>query len=88
MLKPGAQLYIHDVILEDINVVQSISDLIAKQQAAGGDLLREDAEVHFREEHSTYDWVMDGLLLRAGFSVSTKQIDRGVIGTYLCTRRA
>ena len=88
MLKPGAQLYIHDVILEDINVMQSISDFIAKQQAAGGDLLREDAEGHFREEHSTYDWVMDSLLLRSGFSVSTRQIDRGVIGTYLCTRRA
>jgi hypothetical protein len=86
MLKPWGQLYIHDVIIEDANAMENISEFIAKQEAAGGGFLREDAEGHFRDEYSTYDWVMDSLLAHAGFSVSIKQIEGGIIGTYLCTK--
>jgi putative AdoMet-dependent methyltransferase len=86
MLKPRGQLYIHDVILEETNALENIAALIEKQAAAGGEFLREDAEEHFRDEHSTYDWVMDGLLSRSGFTIKSKHIDSGVIGTYLCTK--
>lgn len=44
------------------------------------------AEIHFREEYSTYDWVMDGLLERAGFRTIRKKFEGGVIGTYLCRK--
>jgi putative AdoMet-dependent methyltransferase len=86
MLKAGGQLYIHDVIMETPDALTNISAFIHKQAAAGGDFLREDAEGHFRDEYSTYDWVMDGLLWRSGFTIESKQIDGGVIGTYLCTK--
>lgn len=86
MLKPNGQLYIHDVILESANALANISTFIQKQAAAGGDFLREDAEGHFQDEYSTYDWVMDGLLSRAGFAIKSKTIEGGVIGTYLCIR--
>ncbi len=52
----------------------------------GGDFLREDAEGHFRDEHSTYDWVVDGLLTRAGFTIISKEMNQGVLATYLCTK--
>lgn len=86
MLKSGGQLYIHDVIMDANDALANISAFIQKQAAAGGDFLREDAEGHFRDEYSTYDWVMDGLLARSGFTVRSKQIDGGVLGTYLCTK--
>ncbi len=86
IMKSGAQLFIHDVILEDEDVLGNIAALIEKQAAAGGVFLREDAEMHFREEYSTYDWVMDGLLTHSGFTIVNKQIDDGVIGAYLCVR--
>lgn len=88
MLKPGGLLYIHDVILEQDHAVENIGAFINKQAAAGGDFLRDDAEGHFREEHSTYDWIIDGLLARAGFTIVSKSMDEGVIGTYLCRRNA
>lgn len=50
------------------------------------DFLQDDAEMHFREEYSTYDWVMDGLLTRAGFAIDDKQLQDGVLGIYLCSR--
>ena len=85
MLKPGGQLYIHDVVIKEANAIENISALIEKLATAGGKLLREDARRHFRKEYSTYDWVMDGLLTRSGFAIKSKHIDGGVLGTYICT---
>lgn len=86
MMKPGGRLYIHDVILEEAGALENIAALIDKLGAAGGAFLREDSEGHFREEYSTFDWVMDGLLARSGFTVKSKNIEDGVIGTYMCIR--
>lgn len=86
MLKPGGQLYIHDVVMDEANAIENIAAFIDKLATAGGKLLREDTERHFMEEYSTYDWVMDGLLTRSGFFIKSKQIDGGVLGTYICTK--
>ncbi|MEC4684180.1 MAG: class I SAM-dependent methyltransferase [Nitrospirota bacterium] len=86
MLKPGGQLFIHDAILEEHQAIENIASLIEKLAAAGGDFLQQDAEGHFREEFSTYDWIMDELLSRAGFVIKSKRIQEGVIGTYYCTK--
>ncbi len=86
MLKSGGYFYIHDVVLEETNALKNIAALVDKLSIAGGQLLREDTERHFRDEYSTYDWVMDGLLLRAGFIIKRKQIDDGVLGTYVCIK--
>ncbi len=87
MLKPGGRLFIHDAIIEKDHAIENISALIEKLAEAGGDFLRQDAEGHFREEFSTYDWIMDGLLSRAGFEIRSKNIRDGVIATYHCAKR-
>jgi putative AdoMet-dependent methyltransferase len=88
MLKPCGQLYIHDVISEGDRAMENIENFVEKQAAAGGDFLRDDVKGHFREEHSTYDWFMDGLMSRAGFTIKRKTIHGGVIGRYLCAKNA
>ncbi len=88
MLKSGGRLYINDVVLTQDQAIANITAFIDKQAAAGGDFLRRDAEQHFKEEFSTYDWIMDGLLLRAGFTIDSKMIHEGVFGVYLCTKHA
>jgi len=87
MLKPGGQLFIHDAIIEEHHALENIAALIEKLAAAGGIFLQEDAEGHFREEFSTYDWILDGLLSRTGFAIKSKNIEDGVIGTYYCTKK-
>ena len=86
MLRSGGQLYIHDIILEETNALENIMTFIDKLAITGGELLRQDTERHFRDEYSTYDWVIDGLLSRAGFSIRDKHIDDGVLGTYICAK--
>ncbi|MDY6855865.1 MAG: class I SAM-dependent methyltransferase [Thermodesulfobacteriota bacterium] len=86
MLKPFGKLYIQDVIIEEDNALKNIQALIDKLKNSGGNPLREDTERHFQDEYSTYDWLMDGLLCRAGFSIKSKHIDDGVFGTYICIK--
>lgn len=86
MLKNGGQLFIHDAILEENHAIENIDKFIQKMTAMGGDFLQEDVIMHFQEEFSTYDWIIDGLLSRAGFIIKSKKIQDGVIGTYYCTK--
>jgi ubiquinone/menaquinone biosynthesis C-methylase UbiE len=86
MLKPGGRFYMQDVVIEEPCSLENIALFIDKLEKAGGVFLGEDAEGHFRDEFSTYDWVMDELLSRAGFRIARKHIEDGVLGTYLCTK--
>lgn len=86
LLKPGGRFYLRDVILEDEGALENIRAFIDEQERKGGDFLREDAEGHFREKFSTYDWVIEGLLERAGFRVGYKSAEGGVVMTYVCNR--
>lgn len=84
MLKPRGLLYIHDVILEEHNAVNNIVSFIEMLSEKGGQSLKEETARHFKEEFSTFDWVLDGLLSLSGFSIKSKNIERGVLGTYIC----
>ncbi len=88
MLKTDGRLYMADVVFEDRNVHENIERWIAKLEKVGGPLIREDVEMHIRKEFSTYDWIIDGLLERAGFRIESKVIEEGVIGKYLCRKES
>ncbi len=89
MLKPGGKFILFDIVFPS-----GAPDLDRRLRAwvrtirkkAGPDLARE-AEIHIREEYSTYDWVMDGLLRRAGFRIAGRHVgEDGFQTTYVCTR--
>ena len=87
MLKPGGQLYLSDIIFEQQNVNENIEKLIAWIEKAGGKDMRQDVENHIKHEFSTYDWILDGLLGRADFEITSKVMQDGVIGRYLCRKK-
>ena len=60
LLRPGGIQYKKDVIIEEKIIIMNIQKFKNKQIELVGDFLREDAVLHFKEEYSTYDWVMDG----------------------------
>lgn len=86
MLRPGGLLFIHDVIFEQADATTNISNWIDQLGALGGKQLSNEVATHVREEFSTFDWIMDGLLERTGFRILTKEMVEGVIGTYLCIK--
>ncbi len=86
MMKVGGHLYLSDVIFSADNIHENIEHWILKLEQIGGHSLREDVEAHIRKEFSTYDWIVAGLLERAGFCIVEKTIEAGVIGKYLCRK--
>ena len=51
-----------------------------------GSMFAEEAKTHVREEYSTFGWVMEGLLERAGFAIETADYKNDFMVAYLCTR--
>ena len=56
--------------------------------AAVGPEFAAEVESHIRDEYSTYDWVMEEFLARAGFRIDSAGYADGFTATYLCTRTA
>jgi putative AdoMet-dependent methyltransferase len=88
MLKPGGRLYLFDVVFpSDIAGYEARFDnwISAFAQNVGPDFAAE-AETHIRDEHSTYAWIMEGLLERAGFCIDSAEYTGGFEATYICTK--
>lgn len=86
MLKSGGLLYLHDVIFEQDAAEANIARWLDQLQGIGGAQLRDEVAMHVREEFSTFDWIMEGLLERAGFRILSRDMSEGVVGTYLCEK--
>ena len=86
MLKTGGMLYMRDVIITEPNAIENIAAFINMLAVKGGQSMKKETERHFKEEFSTYDWVMDGLFARSDFSIKSKAFDGGVLGTYICIK--
>jgi hypothetical protein len=87
MLKPSGRLYLFDVVFPSAmtnyearfdNWVQSFAENVGADFAA-------EAETHVRDEYSTYDWIMEGFLERAGFRVDGAEYADDFAATYICT---
>jgi hypothetical protein len=48
---------------------------------------KQESEIHLRKEYSTCDWIMEGLLERAGFMIKKDDYTDGFLAMYLCTRK-
>lgn len=88
MLNQGGRLFIGDVVFEQTGVIGNISRWIDYFSANFGAELAESIADHVREEYSTFDWIMEGLLERAGFRIISSQIDEGVMARYLCVKES
>ncbi len=86
MLNPDGKLYIKDVVIQEKDALRNIEYFINQQEQLGGDFLKEDALQHFREEFSTYDWIMESLFERTGFKIIEKEMEEGLLATYLCIK--
>ncbi|HEV7656571.1 MAG TPA: class I SAM-dependent methyltransferase [Mycobacteriales bacterium] len=89
-LRPGGILRLHDLVYdidpsEAAGVFQDWFDGAATDPAEG--YTAEDYAVHIRTEHSTYRWLLEPLLDRAGFDILDVAYDGRLYGAYTCRRR-
>jgi cyclopropane fatty-acyl-phospholipid synthase-like methyltransferase len=92
MMRIGGVLRLHDLVFSgEPQEVDSIMDAwlstAAPRPEAG--YTRAELETHVREEHSTYDWLLQPMLERAGFEIreATHRPSR-TYSAYVCVRIA
>jgi len=60
--------------------------LIGNMKQYTGDRPARDLEVHIKDEYSTLDWIMEGLLQKAGFSIKKNNTGKNT-WQFICAAR-
>jgi putative AdoMet-dependent methyltransferase len=90
MLKSGGKLYLFDVVFSfDVADYKICLDNWGKlfAETMEPEFVAE-VQTHIREEFSTCDWIMEGLLERAGFEIELSNYKDDFLATYLCTKKS
>ena len=72
MLKNSGKFFLKDTVYSfDENTYEAFfNNLINIIRKAGGTQIANDLEIGIRDEYSTPGWIMEALLLRAGFTIN------------------
>ena len=82
-LKPGGMLFLRDVVFtckpDGIErTVEQWGDFLLKNHSYS----RDEFAMHVRDEHSTFGWVIEGLIKDAGFTLEAATYTAPVYGAY------
>lgn len=88
MLKIDGLFFLYDVIFnfEAYESDDAIGGWIQSYASRVQPEFLKEFEIHIREEYSTYSWIMDGLMERAGFFVEKKGTDDNIHMMYRCRK--
>jgi len=84
MLIVGGKFYLKDVVFsfDSSNYQAFFNQWIQNAPTA----LADEIKTHIGEEYSTLDWIMEELLIRAGFVVDEVEYRNGFMAYYLCSK--
>ncbi len=86
MLKPGGRFHLMDVVFVAENCDANIDAWIEQSEARTSVEMADALRSHVRREYSTYTWILEGMLARAGFRIDQAEHPDGVLAHYTCTR--
>jgi ubiquinone/menaquinone biosynthesis C-methylase UbiE len=90
MLRPGGLLRLRDLVYDTTpdRFGEHLEDWFASapEDPALG-YTADDLAAHVRTEHSTFTWLLEPMLDRAGFDIVDRSIRRGAYAAYTCIRR-
>lgn len=89
MLKVKGIFYLRDAIFSfpPIDYETAIDQWIRQVSKPEGEgWTAKDFEMHVREEHSTYGWIIEGMLNRAGFAIVEANYNSPTYAEYLCIK--
>jgi ubiquinone/menaquinone biosynthesis C-methylase UbiE len=87
-LAPGGKLFLKDVVfsLQLEKYEKTIDYTIQAMEAAAGSDTGANFIRHIQQEYSTFDWVMEEMLYRAGFIIEQADYGELFLTTYVCTK--
>ena len=88
MLKLGGVFYLHDVIFhfQPTEYIEKINNFISVFEKSTGEKYKEEIETHIRDEYSTFSWIMEGMMERAGFEIEKSRTSDGFVTEYFCKK--
>jgi SAM-dependent methyltransferase len=90
MLRPGGVLYLRDLVysFDPAEAASAIESWFAgvTRESIGRGFPRSFFEEHVREEYSTYTWVLEPMLERAGFRIMRASYSRRAYARYVCEK--
>lgn len=90
MLRPGGVLRLRDLVYDTPpdrfgeHLEEWFAGAVADPEAG---YTADDLADHVRTEHSTFTWLLEPMLERAGFDVVDRTVRRGIYAAYTCLRR-
>ena len=88
MMRAGGKLFLADVVFPEKDYEANIARWIEEMTAKAGAHMEADLKSHLCTEFSTFAWIMEGLLVRAGFRIDSAEYTNGVLARYFCTKVA
>ena len=88
MLRDSGKLCLRDVVFNfDIRDYEdSIERYVSRASKIMGDEFAGRIAAHVKNEYSTIDWIMEGMIERAGLKAVRKEYKDGFIGAYFCIK--
>lgn len=88
ILKPGGRLFLADVVFdfEPRSYKETIEDWLAGMEELAGRSMADEAVIHVRDEFSTWEWIMKGMLERAGFHIDRSFKTMKHMRAYICSK--
>jgi len=83
MLKPGGRFFLMDVVYSFDTTPEEFFPAFVNGMPED---MRPHTTDHVGREYSTWDWIMRGLLERAGFTIEDAKFENGWIARYLCRK--
>ncbi len=89
ILKDQGKFYLRDVVFSsgENSYHEYFSAWRSQIESVGGGKFAESINTHIKNEYSTLDWIMEGLLRNAGFSIDSMSTPEKCINVYVCTKK-
>ena len=89
ILKPGGVFYLRDLVYS-FNPDEAEAAIESWLRGASNDArsgwTRSELETHLREEYSTFNWLLEPMIERAGFTIRVGQHHDSIYSAYTCIK--
>lgn len=88
LLAEGGKLCLRDVVysFDPAKHGKFLNEFISEAAKRAGPQFAGRISDHVRDEYSTMDWIMQGMIERAGFEIEKAEHSHGFFALYLCTK--
>ncbi|HOV87583.1 MAG TPA: class I SAM-dependent methyltransferase [Syntrophobacteraceae bacterium] len=88
LLKPGGKMFLADVVFgfDPRTYEEAVEGWLHCMRDLAGPRMADETIVHIRDEFSTWDWVMSGMLERAGFRLEQCLDLMPQMRAYICSK--